>query len=403
MKQGKFYTKLVLWLFLAAVVCYFGYSVFSAVYAPLTTVTAMEYEAGSGSYTTGYVVRNEQVVQTHYEITTLMVSEGERVAKGQTIATGYRNENAQDRQKRIADLEHQLDQLEYADSYSADVADQAVLDGEIQSLLESMAKRVARRDMNAIDDNSAAIKGLILRRTSTEAENEAISERITTLRDQLNTLKDQANEDTRAIGANSSGYFSGTVDGYEEVLTPERIMEMNLDQLGRVTPKEVPETALGTLITGSTWYYVTSVADELVEGVRVGDQVPVTFSSAVYEEIPMTVERIEEPDDGRCLLVLSCDLYMQHMTLLREQSADIVFTSYQGLRVPKSAIRVTDDQKTGVYVVEGRNARWKYVKILHDNGESYVVELDKSSTDNLWPGDEIIVDAHGLYDGKVVR
>ena len=46
---------------------------------------------------------------------------------------------------------------------------------------------------------------------------------------------------------------------------------------------------------------------------------------------------------------------------------------------------------------------WKYVNILHDNGESYVVELDKSSTDNLWPGDEIIVDARDLYDGKVVR
>ena len=41
MKQGKFYTKLILWLFLAAVVCYFGYYVFSAVYAPLTTATAI--------------------------------------------------------------------------------------------------------------------------------------------------------------------------------------------------------------------------------------------------------------------------------------------------------------------------------------------------------------------------
>jgi len=43
------------------------------------------------------------------------------------------------------------------------------------------------------------------------------------------------------------------------------------------------------------------------------------------------------------------------------------------------------------------------VKLLLDNGESYVVELDKSSTDNLWPGDEIIVGARDLYDGKVMR
>ena len=68
-----------------------------------------------------------------------------------------------------------------------------------------------------------------------------------------------------------------------------------------------------------------------------------------------------------------------------------------------AAIRVTEDQRTGVYILEGNTAEWKYVNILHDNNESYVVALDKSSTDNLWPGDEIIVNAWDLYDGKVMR
>ena len=49
MKEGNIYTKLILWIFLAAVVCYFGYYIFSAIYAPLTTAAAIEYEAGSGS------------------------------------------------------------------------------------------------------------------------------------------------------------------------------------------------------------------------------------------------------------------------------------------------------------------------------------------------------------------
>ena len=162
MKQGKLYTKVILWLFLGAVVCYFGYYVFSAIYAPLTTATAMEYEAGSGSYTTGYVVREEQLVLSHYDITTLLVSEGERVAMGQSLATGYRSTDAQNRQSRIQELEHQLEQLEYAYSYSADAAGQAVLDNEIQLQLEDMNQYVARRDMNSAMDRSAAVKGLIL-------------------------------------------------------------------------------------------------------------------------------------------------------------------------------------------------------------------------------------------------
>ena len=215
MKQGNTYTKLVLWIFLAAVVCYFGYYVFSAVYAPLTTVTAIEYEAGSGSYTTGYVVRDETIVQSHYEITTLVVAEGERVSAGQALATGYRNTDAQERQTRIQELEHQLEQLEYAASYAGDAAGQAVLDSEIQAQLESMSQYVARRDMNAAQDRSAALKGLVLRRTSSETDNAAMDQRILDLTTQLEGLQAEASTDTRTVGAGMSGYFSGNVDGFE--------------------------------------------------------------------------------------------------------------------------------------------------------------------------------------------
>ena len=55
MKQGKHYTNLILWIFLAAIIAYFGYNVASSLTEPLTTSTAIEYEAGAGCYTTGFV------------------------------------------------------------------------------------------------------------------------------------------------------------------------------------------------------------------------------------------------------------------------------------------------------------------------------------------------------------
>ena len=403
MKQGKIYTKVILWLFLGAVVCYFGYYIFSAVYAPLTTATAIEYEAGSGSYTTGYVVRDEQVVLSHYDITTLLVAVGERVSMGQSLATGYRSTDAQDRQGQIQELEHQLEQLQYAYAYSADAADQAVLDSEIQLQLEDMNQYVARRDMNSAVDRSASLKGLILRRTSSDADNAAMSQRIADLKQQLEDLRAASSADTRTVAADRSGFFSGTVDGFESVLTVDALQKLTLAQLQSLEPEEVPETAIGKIIPSSTWYYVTSVPASLLQDVRKGDAVPVTFASVSNDNLTMTVERLGDEENGQQLLVLSCDRYMQDMTLLREQSADVVFSSYSGLRVPKDAIRVTDDQRTGVYILEGSAAVWKYVTLLHDNGESYVVELDKSSTDNLWPGDEIIVGGRDLYNGKVVR
>lgn len=403
MKQGKFYTKLILWIFLAAVVCYFGYYIFSAIYAPLTTTTAIEYEAGTGSYTTGYVVRNEAVVSSRYDITTLVISEGERVTKGQTLATGYLNEDAQERQAQAEALERQLEQLQYAASYSSDAADQALLDAEIQNQLVAMRRNVARRDLNAVNDSSAALKGLILRRTSTNSQDDDLSQRILDLQEQIEALRTTASVDTTVVSAGLSGYFSGTVDGYENVLTVESLGEMTIDAFENLAPQALNGNEVGKIISGDTWYYVTVVPAEQLQGVTVGDKVPVTFSSQFYDSLTMTISRMGKEENGSRLLVLSCSYYMQDVTLLRQQSADVVFTSYAGLRVPKEAIRVNENSQAGVYVLEGNTAVWKRVNILHDNGESYVVELDKSSTGNLWPGDEIIVGAKNLYDGKVVR
>ncbi len=403
MKQGNTYTKVILWLFLVAVVCYFGYYIFSAVYSPLTTAIAMDYEAGSGSYTTGYVLRDETVIRTRYGITAMVVTEGERVSRGQVLATGYLSSAAQERRNRIEELENQLEQLEYAAAYSSDVSNQNILDGEIQSQLLYMCRYVARRDMNSAADRSAALKGLVLRRMSSEEDNAAMDERIAALEEELEELRAHDPGDSVAVTADYGGYFSGHVDGYERVLTPEIMRTMTVSEFYNIRPQSTHSDAVGKLISGSTWYYMTVVPAAQTEGVEQGDSVPVSFASDFQKELFMTVERLGPEENGSRLLVLSCDKYMQEATLLRQQSADVVFSSYAGLQVPKAAVRVRDDGRTGVYVLEGNMAAWKPIRILYDNGESYVVERDKSSTDNLWPGDEIIVGAKNLYDGKVVR
>ena len=138
-----------------------------------------------------------------------------------------------------------------------------------------------------------------------------------------------------------------------------------------------------------------------LSGVSAGDRATLTFARDYYQPISMTVAQLGGNEAGSRLLILSSDNDLQNVTLLRQQSAEVVFASYSGLRVPKSAVRVENGQ-TGVYILEGTLAKWKPITILHDTGESYVVEKDTSSTNNLWPGDELIINAKNLYDGKVV-
>lgn len=403
MKQGKIYNKLIVLALLGTILTYLGCSVFSALRSPLTTTAAIEYEAGEGLHTTGFVARDETVLTSPYAITVLSRSEGERIGNGEIVATGYNSADAQARQEQIETLEAQIEQLHYADSYHLDGTDSAALDNDILADLAEAAKYAVRRDMNSFENLSSEIKGLVLRGNTSDGDLASLKSRLTQLQGQLDSLKSQSGSDTSSISAQSSGYFSGTVDGYETVLTPARLRSLNVAEFNALEPAQASSGAFGRLIAGDTWYYLTVVPASYLDGLSVSDSVHVSFSHDFYGTLSMNIFRIGDDEGGQRVLVLSCSDYLRDATLLREQTADIVFRSYSGLRVPKDALRMDKDGASGVYIVESARAKWKPVNILYDNGESYVVEMDKSDTDNLWPGDEIIVNARDLFDGKVVR
>lgn len=402
MKQGRRYTTLILWIFLAAIVAYLGYHVSTLLRDPYTTTTAIEYEAGAGYYATGFVVRDETPIASEYDITTVTAAEGARVAANEVLATGYLTADAQARQTRIAQLHAQIEQLGYAGQYTTSVADQAALDTAIGEALTQMAKFLERRDMNSIQDGAAELKGMILRRESSDADAALITRQLENAQQELTILQSAAEQDTAEITAPKAGYFSAVVDGYETVLTPERLDTLTVREYDELQPEDVGDAWAGKLISGDRWYFVTSIPAGELAGVEAGDRVRVTFARDFYSEITMTVTRVGQNEAGFRLLVLSSREFMQSVTLLREQTADVVFIQYTGLRVPKDAVYVDESGQPGVYILESARARWKPITILHDNGESYVVELDKTKTENLWPGDEILVGAKNLYDGKVV-
>ena len=402
MKQGKSYFTVILWILLAAIAAYFGYNVVSSLYAPLMTATVTPYEAGAGYYASGFVVREEELLYSQYGTTVLNCAEGAHVAANDTDATGYRSEDAKTRQTRIDELSGQIEQLQYAWSAVSSVYDQAALDADIAGDLAQLSRYLALRDMNSVSDLSPELKGLILRRTGSDSDSGSLQARISTLQAELETLEAQSAGDTSAILAGKAGTFSAAVDGYESVLTPERLMEMTVAEFESVQPDETDANAIGRLVTSATWYYACVVPASELSGVEEGDRATLTFARDYYQPVTMRVARLGGNEAGSRLLVLSSDRALQNVTLLRQQSAEIVFTSYSGLRVPKSAVRVENGQ-TGVYILEGTLAKWKPITILHDTGESYVVTLDTSSTNNLWPGDELIINAKNLYDGKVVN
>ena len=375
MKQGTLFTKIIFAVLLVALLAYIILAAFSAMKTSITTVTALAYEAGEGLSTTGFVVRDETVLTSDAAIHVLTRSEGEKVAQGATVATAYRDSQTQD------------------------------LQNEILTDLTQCAVYTARGSLTAAASSGSQLKSRILRRYLDEDNLTALSSRISDLTAQRDTLQRQLSGGASSITVDTAGYFSGTVDGYESLLSSQTLHTMTLEQFNTVTGQavQVPQGAIGKLVTSSDWYYAAAVESDQIADLQKGDRVQASFAAGFQDELEMTVWRISDEADGKRLLILRCTDDISDATSLRVQSADIVAHSHKGLRVPKQAVYYSDDTgSAGVYVLSGTNAVWKNIEILYDIGESYIVTEDKRSIDNLWPGDEIILTSQTLFDGKVV-
>lgn len=401
-KFGKFYNRIIVLIAVAALLLYAGYMALNYFRDPLSTILAVEASVSEGRSVEGWVVREEQLLTSSSAITVPERSEGEKVGAGQVVAMGYSDADAQTRQDQIELLSAQLEQLTYATTVAAEAGDTTSLDDAVFQQLTAWAKLTASQSLSESVDVSTALKGLILRHGADDGALTALNSQIAQLQSQLTSLETQAVGDTTSINAPVAGYFSADVDGYEQVLTPELLSTMSIAQLESLEPAAISSNAFGRLITSSRWYYVAAVPTENLKELDVNDTATVQFAISGSESLPMQVERLGDDENGQSLLVLSSESSLQSVTLLRRQQADIILRSHHGLRVPKEAIRTDEAGNTGVYILETTSAQWKPVTLLYDDGDSYVVALDKSATDNLWPGDEIIVNAKELYDGKVV-
>ena len=130
----------------------------------------------------------------------------------------------------------------------------------------------------------------------------------------------------------------------------------------------------------------------------------------------MTIASVSAAENGRCVMVLEGKTFLQELTMLRRQRAQIVTGTVEGLRIPKEALRAekttrnedgtlekTDD--IGVYCVVGMEARFKPVEVIY-SGENFVIVRSDAPADKenlrIRAGDVVVVAARGLYDGKVV-
>ena len=425
MKNNSLGMKILMAAVTLGLLAYFGLQGYLYFSDPLTTTLAYTYQVEESVSLSGYVVRQEQVLEDDGGgLLRLRREEGERVSRGGAVASVYADQSSLDRQAEISTLESRVEQLQYAQDAAGSSEVSMKLDAQIlQNILEYRQCLTADR-MAKAETYGSQLRALVLKRDYTYSENEDLSGQIEALQAQIKELKTQAAGSVRTVTAPVSGLYSAVVDGYETVLTPESLSDMTPSQLSAVRADSTVSSGVGKLILGDSWYYAASMsaadAEELQEASdalkKAGKSLTLRFAKSVERDLPVTVSRIGPEENGRCVVVFEGKTYLSRLTLLRQQSAQVVWDSTEGIRVPKEALRMekvtvnsegerVTEEATGVYCVVGMEARFKPVEVVY-SGDGFVLVRSTAASDQeslrLRPGDEIIISAKDLYDGKVV-
>lgn len=431
MKQGRPLITFVIALFAGALVLYFLVSVWKTFQDPFVSTYVYSYTLNDSIQTDGLIIRQEQVLSGGQGIVDVTRGEGEQVGINQTVALIYRDDQARQSQEQQEALRLEITQLQYALGQGEDVSSAAKLNDDILNAMVSLRVASTQQDFSDLEDQVLEVKGKVLRREYTysdELTTDSLSARLQELQTQYQTLINQSYSAITQVTAPVSGTFSTLVDGYEGLINLESAMNLTpqaLTDLMNQTPTG-DSTAVGKLISSNRWYFAAVVTQE--EGERLEEfriraladktgntKLTLRFAGDFTKEVSMTVEKVNQDDQGQAVVILSSDRYLEQTTLLRRETAELIFNSRTGLRVPKSALRMvtttSEDEETGetvetdtlgVYVVTAGRAEFKPVTILTEGDDFYVVQSVRDDKKALRAGDEVIVEATGLYDGQLL-
>lgn len=420
MKQGKSVITFAMAAIAVALVIYFGFYVAKVFSEPYTTALAYTYTSNDSAEAVGILVRQETVLPAQTGIVDVTRSEGEKVGVGQSVAQVYRDSQAQNNQADLEALADQIQLLEYS-SDGGGVDSAAKLDENILQAVTALHAASGVGDYNQLEDQARTLKSTVLKRGYVYGNglgSEELTQKLNDLKSQYAALKQQTSSSTSSVRAPQSGVFSTLVDGYETAVTPQTVFQLTPSSLSALLAGQGKESGggVGKLITSTRWYFAAALPVSVAERLKEGSTATLRFSGDFDQDIDMRVDQIGEAEGDKSVVVFSTDRYLSQTTLLRQQTAELIFNSWSGLRIPKQALRMekstyTDKEtgqevqnnRLGVYALLGGRAEFKTVEVVTEGDDYYVVRSTTDESDALRAGDEVIVRATELYDGQLLE
>lgn len=373
------------------VLLYLGVYLFRGFHNGYVTAQAVYVELQESGQAQGIIIRNETLLFSGQPYVDVLAEDGKNVAVGEVIATMSDTAASLTDTARIHQLEMRITQAEAASS----TGPAAGSEDTVKKALFDLSAAVARRDMPGLYAPEVTITSLLFHKNDFTVDDEELRE----MKAELSRLKSQAGLGGTAVTSPAAGLFTTAVDGYE-ALSEGQLTDLTPDSLRDLTQSwEDPSDYLGKVVSGAQWYFAALVSETDAKRLAQADTALLDLGKYASGTVDAVIISISHPQNGVCAVVFKCRSAMAETLTLRELTADIVYDRVSGLRVPAKAVHVENETgKTFVYVLSSFQVEKKYVDILTDSGDYYIVDVS-TGVNSLRAGNEVIVSGRNVREG----
>lgn len=388
---------------------FFAAEVYSLTTKTYSTQTAYEQTVLETVDAEMFVIRDETLLESNASGTFVQVADnGERVSRGSTIAAFFTSETAAHNYVKIESLNSQLDVYEAIESQTRlENVDVEKLQNQAKTDFDDILDAVYNNDYSNLEELKLSYSENASKRQKSLGQSVDCSAKITEITDEISRLQKNVTPGS-IITAENSGYYVGSSDGFENLITVEEIDSLTADKLNsalKADKAEISENSIGKIINGYNWYIATVIDSAKAVGMSDGKSIKLVLGDSTDDTVQTTVYSLETVKDNKTLIVFKCNLMNDKLASLRKVSGKVVIDEHTGLKISREAVRFDEEGNAGVYVRRANIVNFRSLNIIYSE-ESFVVAADtqdfKSDYKHLELYDEVIISGKELSNGMVI-
>ena len=365
------------------------------------TSTAVEISTSNTESFQCVYIRNEEVITySGNGVVGYEVSDGGKLGIGSVIANIYNSETDIQNKQKINKLQSDLELLKkITNPGTMEVAQPSTLTTLIEERYKNIAYCKDIQDFERLStENSEFLYLISTMQYITGQTNPDITSqfenKIDSINEEILKLQREMSDPSDTITSDKSAYFVSYADGYESIFSKDFIDSITADDIKSVSENEIRKndngnTVIGKLIDDYRWN-IAGVIKNKDDVFKAGDTVTLSFESS-NDKIQGTIDEIRPSENDESIVIVSCDVMNSELVQHRVETVEMSVQNYEGIKVPRKAIRFNKDGEKGVYIKLGENIIFRKIDVIFE-GDDYVISAANPDSDYLMLYGDIIVE-----------